>query len=100
VARKDLSKLQPLCENLQQLCQEGLTKMHLLRTFFSCQIHPLRRRSTKMWTYPGLSCPDCPSSEELSAAEVEAQIHKVLDLGVNLNPGPDPVPLRRGIPLH
>jgi hypothetical protein len=53
-----------------------------------------------MWTYPGLSCPDCPSSEELSAAEVEAQIHKVLDLGVNLNPGPDPVPLRRGIPLH
>jgi hypothetical protein len=50
-----------------------------------------------MWMYPGLSYPDCPSSEELSEMEVEAQIHKVLDLGVNLNSGANPVPLRRGI---
>jgi hypothetical protein len=35
VARKDVSKLQPLHENLQKLRQEVLTGMHLLRTFFS-----------------------------------------------------------------
>jgi hypothetical protein len=46
-----------------------------------------------MWVYPGPSCPDCPSSEELSAAKVEDRIHMVLDLGVNPNLGPGPVPL-------
>jgi hypothetical protein len=50
-----------------------------------------------MWVYPGPSCPDCPSSEELSAAKVEDRIHMVLDLEVNPNLGPGPVPLRRGI---
>jgi hypothetical protein len=50
-----------------------------------------------MWTYLGPSCPDHPSSEELSAAEVDAQIHKILDLGVNLTPSSSPVPLWRGI---
>jgi hypothetical protein len=50
-----------------------------------------------MWTYPGPSCTDHPSFEELSAAEVEANIHKVLDLGVNLTPGASLVPLQRGI---
>jgi hypothetical protein len=35
VARNDLGKLQPLREALQQLWQEGLTRVHLLRTFFS-----------------------------------------------------------------
>jgi hypothetical protein len=35
-----------------------------------------------MWTYPGPSCPNRPSSEELSAVEVEEWIHKVLDLTV------------------
>jgi hypothetical protein len=29
VARKDFSKLQPMCEALQQLLQEGLTWVHL-----------------------------------------------------------------------
>jgi hypothetical protein len=47
--------------------------------------------------YTGPSCLDYPSSEELSAAEVEAQIHKILDLGVNPFPGARPIPLRRGI---
>jgi hypothetical protein len=47
----------------------------------------------KMWTYLGLSCPNRPSAEELSAAEVKARIHKVLDLEVNPNPGP----IQRGI---
>jgi hypothetical protein len=50
-----------------------------------------------MWTYPGLSCPDHPISEELSVVEVEAWIHKVLDLGVNPTPSACPVPLWRGI---
>jgi hypothetical protein len=46
-----------------------------------------------MWMYLGQSWPDRPSSMELSVAEVEAQIHKVLDLSANLNPGVSPVPL-------
>jgi hypothetical protein len=93
VARKDLGKLQPLCENLQQLHQEGLTRMHLLQTFFGCWIKQLRQQRTKMWKYLGPSYPDCSSSEELTVAKVEAQIHKVLDLRVNLNPSSSPVPL-------
>jgi hypothetical protein len=50
-----------------------------------------------MWMYPGLGCPNRPSSEERSATEVEAWIDKVLDLEVNPNFGAGPVPLRRGI---
>jgi hypothetical protein len=50
-----------------------------------------------MWMNLGLSYPDRPSSEELCAEEVDARIHKVLDLEVNPNPGPGLVPLRRGI---
>jgi hypothetical protein len=50
-----------------------------------------------MWMYLGPSCPNRPSSEELSMVEVEAWIHKVLDLGVNSTPGVGPVPIRRGI---
>jgi hypothetical protein len=84
VAKKDLGKLDPLSEKHQQLRQVGLTGMHLLRMFFSHWMQPLQRRRTKMWTYLGPSYPDHPSSEELSAVEVEARIHKVLDLGVRL----------------
>jgi hypothetical protein len=50
-----------------------------------------------MWMYPGPSCPDHPSSEELSAVEVHSWIHKVLDLGVNLNPRAGPTPLQGGV---
>jgi hypothetical protein len=46
-----------------------------------------------MWIYSGLSCPDRPSSEELSTVEIDAWVHKVLDLRVNLNPGVGPIPL-------
>jgi hypothetical protein len=38
-----------------------------------------------MWVYPGPCCPKCTSSEELSLAEVDAQIHKVLVLEVKRN---------------
>jgi hypothetical protein len=97
VARKNLNKLQPLREALQQLRQEGLTKVHLLRTFFSRRIEPLLRRRTKMGMYLGPCCPDRASSEELSTMEVDARIHKVLDLGVSPDLRVRPVPLQRGI---
>jgi hypothetical protein len=38
VAKKDLSKLHPMPEVIQQIQCEGLTSMHLQRTFFSRQI--------------------------------------------------------------
>jgi DNA-binding GntR family transcriptional regulator len=34
--------LQPMREALQQLRQEGLIGVHLLRTFFSCRFQPPR----------------------------------------------------------
>jgi hypothetical protein len=75
--------------------------MHLMWTFFSCRIQPLWRWQTKMWMCPGLSYPNHPSTEELSPVEVEAQIHKLLDLGVNPNSStsPVPIPLRGGIAM-
>jgi hypothetical protein len=50
-----------------------------------------------MCMYSGPCYPDYPSTEELSAVEVGAQIHKVLDLGVNPNSRAGYVPLRRGV---
>jgi hypothetical protein len=50
-----------------------------------------------MWMYPVPSCPDHTSTEELCTVEVDSRIHKVLDLGLNLNPGAGPVPLWRGV---
>jgi hypothetical protein len=52
-----------------------------------------------MWAYPGPSCPNRPTSEELSVVEVEARIHKVLDLRVNPNPNTDPFPYGEGLLL-
>jgi hypothetical protein len=46
-----------------------------------------------MWLYSGPSYPDCPFSEKLSAAEVDAWIHKVLDLRGKLNPRAGLAPL-------
>jgi hypothetical protein len=48
-----------------------------------------------MWAYPGSSCPNRPSPEELSAGgdEMEARIHKVLDSAVIPLPGVGPDPL-------
>jgi hypothetical protein len=53
VIRKDLSGMQTLCENLQQLRQEGLTGIHPLQEFFNHRIQSLRLRKTKMWANPG-----------------------------------------------
>jgi hypothetical protein len=46
-----------------------------------------------MWAYPGSTCPDRPSREELSAAEVETQICKVMDFVAVPLPGASPDPL-------
>jgi hypothetical protein len=70
--------------------------VHLLQTFFIPWIQPLRRWRTKMGMHPRPSYPDRPSSEELSASKVGAQIHKVLDRGVNPNLRVGPNSLRRG----
>jgi hypothetical protein len=43
---------------------------------------------------PVPSCPNHPFSEELSNAEINTCIHRVLTHGVNLNPGAGPTPLR------
>jgi hypothetical protein len=99
MARKVLNTLQPVRETLQQLRQEGLIGVHLQRTFFGHWTQPLWRRKTMMWLYPRPRCPDRPSFEELSTAEVNVQIHKVLDLGVNPNPGSSPSSLQGGVAM-
>jgi hypothetical protein len=71
-ARKDLCKIQTLREYLQQLQQEGLTRIHILGMFFSRWILPLQMQRAKMWAYLESSYLDHPSPEELSVAEVEA----------------------------
>jgi hypothetical protein len=90
VAGKDLGKIQPVREHLQQLRQEGSTGIHLLRMFFIRRIQPLRKWRSKMWAYPWSSCPDCCSPKELSVVEVEARIHKVLDSVATPSPGTGP----------
>jgi hypothetical protein len=70
---------------------------HLLRTFFSRRVQPLRQRVTQMWLYPRPSCPDHPFFEELGNAENNTRIYKVLAYGVGLNPVAGPTPLREGI---
>jgi hypothetical protein len=92
-AGKDLGKIQPMCEYLQQLRQEGLIRIHFLQTFFTCRIQPLWKWRTKMWVYLGSSCLDCPSHEELSAVEV----HNLLDSTTTLSTGTSPDSLRRGV---
>jgi hypothetical protein len=71
--------------------------VHLLHTFFSCSIQLLWWQKTKMWMYPESSCHDRPSSKEMSMAEVNSRIHKVLDLGTDSNPEAGPAPLLEGV---
>jgi hypothetical protein len=71
--------------------------VHLLRTFFSHRIQLLWPQKTKMWLYPGPSCLDHPSSEELSTTDSNTWIHKVLDLGANSNARAGPSPLEEGV---
>jgi hypothetical protein len=47
-----------------------------------------------MWAYLGSTSPDHPSSEELSAVEMETQIRRVLDITAVPPPGAGPDPLR------
>jgi hypothetical protein len=50
-----------------------------------------------MWLYPGPSCPDHLFSEELSDAEINTWIHKVLAHGFDRNPGDGPTPFWEGV---
>jgi hypothetical protein len=50
-----------------------------------------------MWLYLGPSCPNRPFSEELSVAEINTWIYKVLDHGANPNLGAGPAPLQEGV---
>jgi hypothetical protein len=50
-----------------------------------------------MWLYLEPSCPDYPFSKELGDVEINTWIRKVLDHGVDLNPGAGPAPLREGV---
>jgi hypothetical protein len=50
-----------------------------------------------MWLYLGPSCPDRPSSEELSATEINTRIYKAMDLGANPNLGAGLAPLQEGV---
>jgi hypothetical protein len=62
VAQKDIRKLQPLREVIQQLLCGELTGADLLRTFVSCRVQPLYKQKMTMWVYLGPNCPDCPFS--------------------------------------
>jgi hypothetical protein len=50
-----------------------------------------------MWLYRGPSCPNHSSFEELSVVEIDARIHKVLDLRIKLNPRACPTTLQGGV---
>jgi hypothetical protein len=67
--------------------------VHLMQTFFSRWVQPLRQQATTKWLYPGPSCPNYPFSDELGDAEVNTRIHKVLAHRADLNPGADPSPI-------
>jgi hypothetical protein len=86
VAQKDLRRIQPLREVVQQLLQGELTGADLLRTFFSHRVQPLRRREMTLWMYPGLSCPDHPFSTQLGDTEINTWIRGVLARGADLAP--------------
>jgi hypothetical protein len=64
VVKKDLRRLQPLCEVVQWLLHGGVICTDLLWTFFSHRVQPLYQWEMTMWMCPGTSCPDHPFSEE------------------------------------
>jgi hypothetical protein len=97
VAQKDLRRLQPRRDVVQQLLCGGLIGVDLLQTFVSPRIQPLRQRGMTIWMCPGPSYPDRPFSGELGDMEINSQIREVLAHGANLNFGSSLVPLREGI---
>jgi hypothetical protein len=97
VARRDLRRLHPLREIVQQLLCRGLMSMDLLQTFFSHRVQPLHQQVTTMWMYSGTSCPNHPFSEELGDMEINSRIHRVFAPGADSNSGVGPAPLRAGV---
>jgi hypothetical protein len=97
VAKRDLRRLQPLCEVIQQLLRGGLLGADLLWTFFSRRVQPLCRWVMTMCMYLEPSCPDRRFFEELSNVEINTWIHMDLAPGANSNLGAGPTPLREGV---
>jgi hypothetical protein len=64
--------------------------VHLLQTFLSHRVQPLRQRVSTMGLYPGPSWSDCPFSKELGHEKINTQFHKVLARRAG------PTPLREG----
>jgi hypothetical protein len=81
VVGKDVHRLQPLREFVQQLLQRGLTGVNLIRTFFSHRVQTLCQREMTTCMYPGPSCPNHPFSKELADMEINTQSHRVLAHG-------------------
>jgi hypothetical protein len=86
VAQKDLHKLHPQCDIVQQLLRGGLMGADLLRTFVSHHVQPLRPRGMTVRMYPGPNCPVHPFSVELGDTEL-----------ADLNFGSGLIPLREGV---
>lgn len=98
VAARDRKKLDDLLPVIQQLREQGLTGVHLLRTFFSRRIQPLRVRRHRMSLYRGPSDPDRSFSEEPSEGQVDQWVRQAIERNVDPRPGAGPEPLRHGMP--
>jgi hypothetical protein len=72
VAQQYVCKLQPLCDVIWHLLQDELMSAHLLWTFISRHVQPLRRREMIMWMYLGPSYPNRSFFAELDDAEINA----------------------------
>lgn len=94
---KDQGRLAPVRTEVQKLRAAGLTVEHLLQTFFSRRVQPLRARHHLMSEYPGPADPDRPSVEELDEGEVVARIRLALFRTSDPDIGPGPEPLRLGV---
>jgi hypothetical protein len=84
-------------EALQLMWQEEFHKGAPLADVFQLPDPTAQVAKKKKWLYLGPCCSDRPSSKALSMVEVYSRIHKVLDLGVNLNPRASPAPLQEGV---
>jgi hypothetical protein len=91
MAQRDLYRLQPLREVIQQLLWGPLIGAALLWTFFSHWVQLFRQWGLTMWMYPRPSCPDHPFSIELDDMEINMQIRGVLAYGDDLNLCSNPI---------
>jgi hypothetical protein len=83
-----------LCsQQILKLVFSGLTGADTIHCWVSRQIQPLQYRPTLMCGYSGVDDPQCHSKEELSAEEIEFQIHSIIKVGRD-------EPLKLKIPMY